>query len=143
MTKLNQLYSNHKILNISDLFKLSVAKFMYCFDDGELPNHFDNYFSEIASVHKYQTRLVSLHKYNLPRMKTSLGQLSLNIRPKTWSDIPENLKSLSPYLFGKQYKNALLSCENSCYFRCVCLSLFCNIVLMPMFPLSCAAAQLA
>ena len=35
-----------------------------------------NYFAEIASVHKYQTRLASLKKYYLPRMKTSLGQLS-------------------------------------------------------------------
>jgi len=30
-------------------------------------------------------------------MKTFLGQLSLKyIGPKIWSDIPENLKSLSP-----------------------------------------------
>jgi len=33
---------------------------MYSFDNGQLPNHFDNYFSEIASVHKCQTRLASL-----------------------------------------------------------------------------------
>jgi len=56
---------------------LSVAKFMYSFYNGGLPNHFDNYYAEIASVHKYQTRLASLQKYYLPRMKTSLGRLSL------------------------------------------------------------------
>jgi len=50
---------------------------MYSFDNDELPNHFNNYFSDIASVHKYQTRLASLQKFRLPRMKTSLGQLSL------------------------------------------------------------------
>jgi len=60
-------------------------------------------FAEIASVHKYQTRLASLQKYDLSRMKTSLGQLSLKyIGPKIWSNIPENLKSSSPYSFGKQ-----------------------------------------
>jgi len=66
------LYSQHKILNAPDLFKLSVAKFMYSFGNDEVPNHFDSYFSEIASVHKYQTRLASLQKYHLPRTKTSL-----------------------------------------------------------------------
>jgi len=50
---------------------LSVAKFTYSFDNGELPTDFDNYFSDIASVH------TSLQKYHLPRMQTSLGQLSL------------------------------------------------------------------
>ena len=59
-TKAAVLYSKHKILDIPDLFKLSVAKFIYSFDIGGLPNHFDNYFAEIASVHKYQTRLSAL-----------------------------------------------------------------------------------
>jgi len=83
--------------------------------NGGLPNHFDNYFAEIASVHKYQTRLASLQIYYLPRMKTSLGQLSLKyIGPKIWSNIPEKLKSSSPYSFGKKYKKVLLSCQTSC-----------------------------
>ena len=95
---------------MSDLFQFSVAKFMYSFYNGGLPNHFDNYFAEIASVHKYQTRLASLQKYYLPRMNTSSGQLSLRyIGPKIWSNIPENLKSSSPYSLGKKYK------KKSCY----------------------------
>jgi len=61
-TKATVLYSKHKILEILDLFQLSVAKFMYSFYNGGLPNRFDNYFTEIASVHKYQTRLASLQK---------------------------------------------------------------------------------
>jgi len=86
-TKTTVLYSKHKILEIPDLFQLSVTKFMYSFYNGGLPNHFDNYFAEIASVHKYQTRLASLQKHYLPRMKTSLGQLSLKyIGPKIWSN---------------------------------------------------------
>ena len=76
-TKTTMRYSKHKILEIPDLFQLSVAKFMYSFCNGGLPNYFDNYFAEIASVHKYQIRLASLQKYYLPRMKISQGQLSL------------------------------------------------------------------
>jgi len=71
------------------------------------PNHFDNYFAEIASVHKYQTKLVSPQTYYIPRMKTSLGQLFLQyIGPKIWYNIPEKLKSSSPYSFGKKYKKS-------------------------------------
>ena len=97
------LYSKHKILEIPDLFQLSVAKFMYSFHNGGLPNNFDNYFAKIASVHKYQTILASLQKYYLTRMKTSLGQLPVKyIGPKIWSNIPEKLKSSSPYSFDKK-----------------------------------------
>jgi len=81
------LYSKHKIFETPDLFKLSVAKFMYSFYNGWLPNHFDNNFAEIASIHKYQTRLASLQNYYLPTMKTSLGQLSLTLwRPAGFGD---------------------------------------------------------
>jgi len=97
-TKTTVLYFKHKILGIPYLFQLSVGKMMHPFYNGGLPNHFDNYFAEIASVHKYRTKLAFLQKYDLPRMKKSLGQLSLQyIVPKIWSNIPENLKSSSPY----------------------------------------------
>jgi len=53
MTKLKQLYFIlNSVWNIADLFKLSVAKFMYSFDNGELPKYFDNFFSDIASVYR-------------------------------------------------------------------------------------------
>ena len=90
-TKTTVLYSKHKILEIPDLFQLSVDAFMYSFYNGGLLNHSDNHFAEIASVHKYQTRLASLQKYYLPRMKTSLGQFSLKyIGSKIWCNTPEN-----------------------------------------------------
>jgi len=46
-----------------------------------LPNHFDNYVTEIASVHEYQTRLAALQKYYLLKRQRYLGQLPL----KYWS----------------------------------------------------------
>jgi len=112
-------------------------------------NAANHHFAEIVSVHKYQTRLASLQKYYLPRMKTSLGQLSLKyIGSKIWSNIPEKLKLSSPYSFGKKYKKVLLSCQTSCWssFYRLCLPhsvwssfyilvTFCNIALMPLFSL--------
>ena len=54
---------------------------------------------------------------------------------KIRSDIPGNLKSFPPYSFAKQYKNVLLSRQNSCWFSFCMLVTFCNIVLMPLFTL--------
>jgi len=72
---------------------------MFSHDNGGLHNHFDHFFSEIASVHKYQTRLACWQKYHLPRMTASLRQLSLKyVGPKIWFNIPENLKTLSPFI---------------------------------------------
>jgi len=111
---------------------------MYTFHICGLPNYVDNYFTEIASARKYQTRLAALQKYYLPRLKTSLGQLSLKyIGPKIRYNIPENLKFFSPYSFAKQYKNVLLSWQNSCWFSFYMLVTFLNTVLVPLFsPLS-------
>jgi len=98
-TKTTVLYSKHKILETTDLFQLSVAKFMYSFYNGGLPTHFDNYFAEIASVHNYETRLVSLQKYCLHRMKTSLGQLSLKFPNLFLASAPcsDKQTSIAPY----------------------------------------------
>jgi len=88
-----------------------------------LPNHFDNYVTEIASVHEYQTRLAALQKYYLLKRQRYLGQLPLkywsqNLVQYFWKSEP-----FSPYSFAKQYKNVLLSCQNTCWYRFTCLSL--------------------
>jgi len=96
------VFSKHKVLEIIDLFKLSVAKFMYSFYNCGLPNPLDNYFAEIASDHNSETGVASLQKYYLPRMKMSLGQLSLSTLVRNFClNIPEILKSSSPYSFEK------------------------------------------
>jgi len=109
---------------------------MCSFDNGELPDLFDNYFSEIASINKYQTRLASLQEYYLPRMKTSLGQLSLKyIGPKIWSNIPENLKSLSPYSFRKNIKTPCYLAKNPVDFRSYACQFYVILFRYSCFPL--------
>ena len=87
MTTLKQLYTTHSILNILDLLKLSVAKFMYCFDIGEL--------------------MVKHCGCNVGSVFTRVYWSQI------WFDIPKNLRSVSPYSFKKQYKIVLLSCQNA------------------------------
>ena len=81
---------------------------MHAFGNGLLPNTFNDYFTKIQFLHKHDTRLKTRQKYYLPRMTTSLGQRSLTyLGPKIWSEIPNELKSLSVYGFRKQYKKHL------------------------------------
>jgi len=142
-TKTTILYSKHKILEIPDLFQLSVAKFMYSFQNGGLPNHFDSYFAEIASVHKYQTRLVSLQKYYLPRMKTTLGHLSLKYIgltfQKNWNhlrlvQLAKNIKK-SCYLARLPVELRFICLSHSVWSSFYILVPFSNIPLMPLFSL--------
>jgi len=122
-------YSKHKSLEIPNLFKLSVAKFMYNFYGGGLPTHIEDYFAEIASVQKYHIRRASLQTYYLQRMKTSLVQISIKYNGlNIWSNTPENLKASSPGSFGKEYKNILQWCQNFCWSSLYMLVTFCYIV---------------
>jgi len=85
-----------------------------------------------TDVFQISKKHASLQKYHLSRTKTSLGQpCSKYIGPEICSDIPEKLKSLSPYSFGKQYKNVLLSRRNSCWFSLHIFIIFCNIFSAP------------
>ena len=99
----------YKVWNVTVLFKLFVAKFVHSFDNGELLNT-DNYFSDIASVHTYQTRAQFFLKILFTQNESvSWSAFFKYIGPKIWSDTAENLKSLSSYSFGKNYKNIQLS----------------------------------
>jgi len=116
---------------------------MHSFDNGELANHFDNYVSEIASVHKYQTRLASLQKYHLPKMKRLWVSFLWSILVPKFGLTFLKIKNLLPYSFGKQSKNALLSYQNTCWFSFICLSLVYNIALKFLFSLISSTSTVA
>ena len=57
------------------------------------------------------------------------------IGPKILSDLPENLKSLPPYSFGKHLKKCPAILPKLVLIFFICLLLLCNIVLMLLFSL--------
>ena len=103
------LLSRDKILQVDELFKLELSKFMYKFVNGKLPGNFDDYFLEITTKHNYQTR-VSKDNFFIPRKNSRKGFNSLNyLGPKLWSEIPQNIKSKkSLNSFVLSYKKFLL-----------------------------------
>jgi len=63
-------------------------------------------------------------------LKTLRNTALKYIGPKIWSNIPEKLKSSSPYSFGKKYKKVLLSCQTSCWSSFYMFVTFCLIFVL-------------
>ena len=81
---------------------------MYRNSQNALPSTFDQYFSHIN--HQYHTRCRSTNTYRLPAMRIDIGKQSVRFSGvKIWSDIPNNIKSLTSFnLFSDQLKSFLL-----------------------------------
>ena len=61
-----------------------------------LPNHFDDYFIPINSIHSHSTRLSTSNNLFLPWVNSSSGKCSLTfVDPKVWSSIPDDIKPLT------------------------------------------------
>ena len=105
----NNLLRNNNILQINELFKLELAKFMYSYNNGSLPNTFKDYFLKINLKHNYETRS-SKNDFFIPRKNSSKGLCGLNyLGPRLWSEIPELIKNKkSTKSFTLSYKNLLL-----------------------------------
>jgi len=66
-----------------------------------LPNHFDEYFIPLSSIHYHSTRLETSKNLFLPRVNSSSGKCSLKfIGPKVWSSIPDDIKFSPIFTYG-------------------------------------------
>ena len=145
MTKPKQLYyvySKHTILNIPDFFTINCQSPNSC-----------SPFVMVGCLIILTTTLPKLHQ------STNIKQVLLlckNIIYPNWKRpwvsflcsilVPKFglifLKIWNLFRLGKQYKNALLSRQKSCWFSFYMLVTFCNIVLMPLFSLLLLPLQL-
>ena len=93
--KLDQVYHAEKMLKVSDIARLELAKFMYRYDKFKVPNLFitENYFTPIDEIHSYNTRSSSSKCYFLPSVNTTASRRSLLFRgTKLWNAIPVGIK---------------------------------------------------
>ena len=126
-TCLVSLYAESKILPLKDVFKLQIAKFMYCYHYNILPEIYNNFCTLVN--HNYQTSIASSHNYILPFYGTAAGQKSIKYSgPKLWLDVPKEIKEVGYCkVFTKKYKIHLLdkitdasdkkSHKNCCLFK--------------------------
>ena len=109
--KLNQVYHTEKMLKVSNIARLELAKFMYGYHKFKVPNLFatENYFTPIDEIHSYNARSSSSKCYFLPSVNTTAGWRSLLLRgTKVWNAIPVDGKQYSYLKFVTYYKNYLI-----------------------------------
>jgi len=106
---LEEPFQHLNILNLPKIYTLSVAKFMHSCHNKVLPNHLDEYFIPITSIHSHSTRLATSNNLFLPRVNSSSGKCSLTFAgPKVWSSIPNHIKSSTTFAFKWKLKKQLL-----------------------------------
>ena len=108
--KTNNLYKSLNILQIKDIFKLQMGKFMYSFYHQILPENFNYFFSSVSNYHNYHTKSVTKNNFFIPRMNTRYGQTACShTGAKLWNNISPNLKLLPTYSFSKPLKKQIIS----------------------------------
>jgi len=110
-TKTTILYSKHEVLNIPNLFKLSIVNFIHTFDNAKLPNYFVNYFRGIVSLHQSMC-VIFLKVWNLTHV--------INLKVLIWKTI-QNYPAILPIFL-------LIFVSYACHFSV-------NLYLVPPFSL--------
>jgi len=114
MGSLEEHFQHLNILCLPKLYSYSVGKFMHSYHNKLLPNHFDEYFVPLSSIHCHSTRLATSKNLFLPRVNSSSGKCSLKfIGPKVWSSIPDDIKFSTTFIFKWKLKKHLLCEQNS------------------------------
>ena len=101
-----KFYIKNNILQLTDIFKLELGKFMFKYNKGTLPSNFTNYFQKSNT---YNTRY-SKHNYTIPFKNKQAGLNTLSYKgAKLWSNIPDEIKcSKTIQSFSRKYKKLLL-----------------------------------
>ena len=103
------LYKKLKLLKLTDVYKLELAKIMYQLHGGKLPKSFYDRFAKINAVHNYSTRQTKNLVYFKPRVKKTIGkELILHRGSSLWKEIDNSVKNCSWFSFKKYYKNFLI-----------------------------------
>ena len=104
-------YNQLRILQIDDLLKYEIAKFVHCNLTNKTLNSFRNYFCKTAEHPSRVTRQSSDNSnLYIPRYRTNKLQRCTKYQGvKIWNSIPQKIRVLSYKRFKVQYKNFLLN----------------------------------
>ena len=109
-----------QILNISEIYKLEVAKFIAKVTSKSLPVLCSEQllnFSELSSIHTYSTRNAMSNKFFLQRTSYAKTNQSLKVTGvKIWNGLPDHLRNKavnsSIKTFSKLLKQYFLEQDN-------------------------------
>ena len=72
---MSELYKAASILQLNDIFKLEMVKFVHSFYHQNLPDNFKNYFSSANTQPSYATRSLTNKNYLIERVNTKYGAI--------------------------------------------------------------------
>ena len=76
---------------------------MYKYHNELLPIAFCSFFTRVANIHNYNTRLAAKQSYYLPFVRTNYGKFNFTFQgPSIWNSIDDDIKLLSISMFKKQ-----------------------------------------
>lgn len=103
------IYKSLNILPIDNLYKMELAKFMYCHSKHLLPKPLLQLFTANREIHCHNTR--AINNPHIPRLNTKQATKSfIYTAPQLWFTIPENVKDAKTVKsFVGKYKTELIS----------------------------------
>ena len=85
------IFKSLKLLKFENIVALHVAKIMYLYKNGQLPESFKNMFFTGPEIHNYNTRNSNL--FRLPSGRTNVRKFSLRFQgPKIFNSINDEIK---------------------------------------------------
>ena len=102
------IFKGLKLLKFENIVSLQVAKILYLYKSGQLPESFKNMFFTGKEIHNYNTRNRSF--FRLPSCRTNVRKFSLRFQgPKIFNSINDEIKnSLSLREFTSKLKSTFL-----------------------------------
>ena len=86
------LFERYKILKFTSLNKYLTALFMYRVKYNLIPHVFRAIFTEVSSIHNYNTR--QLTSFYICKVRTNLGKFSIKYHgPILWNPIPPYIQN--------------------------------------------------
>ena len=95
---INFFYSkfNTSTLMLTDMIKIEFAKFMFKYNNRLLPPSYNNYFTKLDIIHRYNTRQKVTSEFFQPFIASETGKKSFQlIGLKIWKNILEEFKLCS------------------------------------------------
>ena len=107
LTPTAELHKDLKILQVNDLYKANVMKFVYKCIQGVVPDVFLDHYTCIT--HNHRTR--QANKLNVPRTRIKIGEKNSKVvGAKLYNNLPNDIKdSVTLKSFSKRVNNMLLN----------------------------------
>ena len=105
-SRIEDLYSDLKLLDLNQLNKLAKAKFVYKFKNKKLPKRFDNFLTTQNSHHRYSLRSTNTQEYKCIWGKSNFGMKMLQYEGvQLWNALPDDVRNAESLRnFSKRFK---------------------------------------